>query len=230
MRIAICGEEGSTAIILKQMLYMFSNYKKIGFVVDIFKNSAKLLASKQSYALIFVSFESENGKNTAWNLYNSNLKTPVIIYSENRCHAADAFKINAYYFLQIPLSQKMLFDMLEGFFVSYFSAPLLISDGFESVCINISEILYLEACNKHCIIHLVDKTVHCNKTMARVFAVLPKNRFIKVNRSIIINLDYISRFCSEYIILTNNEALYPSRHFYKGFKLEYYRIKAPKIP
>ncbi|MBO5089876.1 MAG: LytTR family transcriptional regulator DNA-binding domain-containing protein [Clostridia bacterium] len=230
MRIAICGDECSSAIILKRMLYMFSNYKKIGFVVDIFANANDFLASKQSYTLIFISFETEKSKILAKSLLDKNLKTPIIIFSSNCCHAADAFKLNAYYFLQIPLSQKTVFDMLENFFVSYFSAPLLISDGFETVCINVSDILYLEANNKHCIIHLKDKIIYCNKTMARVFAVLPEDRFLKINRAIIINSDYISRFCSEYIILTNGEVLYPSRHFYKSFKLEYHRIKTPKIP
>ncbi len=230
MRIAICCDECSTAFILKRMLYIFSNYKKIGFVVDIFTNATDFLASQQNYILIFISFETENSRKITKSIYKTAFKAPLIIFSTNCCHAADAFKLNAYYFLQIPLSEKALFDMLENFFVSYSSAPLLISDGFETICINVNDILYLEANNKHCIIHLMDKVIYCNKTMARVFAVLPEDRFLKINRAIIINLDYITRFSSEYIILTNGQVLYPSRHFYKSFKLEYYRIKAPKIP
>lgn len=230
MRIAICDDEYSTALILKQMLYMFSNYKKIGFVVDIFTNTKDFWRSQQSYILIFISFETENGKKIAHNLYKNDLKSPIIIFSSNCCHAAEAFKINAYNFLQTPLSQKTLFDILENFFISYFAAPLLISDGFENICINMSSIYYLEADNKHCLIHLKDKTVYCNKTMARVFSVLPEDRFLKISRAFIVNSDYVTRFSSEYIILTNGTILYPSRHFYKSFKIDYCRTKMPKIP
>lgn len=230
MRIAIYDDIFLNIKQIKNAIYNFSNYKKMDIVVDIIDKNIDPSTIKETYALIFISFQNENNKNFAQQLFKNKSQIPIIVFSENLCHAADAFKINAYNFLHIPLCEELLFTILEEFFSSFLSAPLILSDGFENVCINCNEILYLEADNKHCCIHLINQSLYCNKTMARVFEALPQGQFLKISRSFIVNSDYITRFCSEYIILTNGEVLYPSRHFYKSFKVNYTALKTPIIP
>lgn len=230
MRIAICGDDFLNIKQIKRILYIFSNYKKLELVVDIISNDTDILSIKQNYTLLFISFKNENNIKFAQYLCKNKSQIPIIVFSENLCHAADAFKINAYNFLHMPLCEDLLFEMLEDFFASFLSTPLILSDGFENICINANDIFYLEANNKHCYIHLTNQALHCNKTMARVFNALPQGRFLKISRSFIVNCDCITRFCSEYIILINGEVLYPSRHFYKTFKTDYTTFKMPRIP
>ncbi len=230
MRIAICGDDFLNIKQIKHVLYVFSNCKKMGLVIDVLSADTDPLTLKQNYILIFISFENQNSIKFAQHLYKNKSQIPIIVFSKNLYHAADAFKINAYNFLQMPLREDLLFKILEDFFADFLLTPLILSDGFENICINANDIFYLEANNKHCYIHLTNQALHCNKTMARVFNALPQGKFIKISRSFVVNCDYITRFCSEYIILKNGEALYPSRHFYKTFKSDYKSFKMPKMP
>ena len=230
MRIAIYGDNFLNIKQIKRVLYIFSNCKKLELVVDVISNEEDMLSLKQNYVLIFLSFESKNSIMLAHRLYKNKKQIPIIAFSANPCHAVEAYKINAYNFLQLPLCEEMLYKMLENFFTPFLSVPIMLCDGFESICINTEDILYLEANNKHCYIHLNNESFYCNKTMARVYEILTHGHFLKISRSIIVNSDCIARFSSKQIILTNAEVLYPSRHFYKTFKSDYTALKMPKIP
>ena len=227
MKIAIY-DNLSNAKELKRLLYLFSNFKKMDLVVDIFTSTDELFKQKQNYNFFFISFSTPNGLSLAEHLYNYGINTPIIITANNSDQAINAFKINAYYFLQTPIQNDLLFEVLENYF-NTFVYPLLISDGFETICINCNDIIYLEANNKCCLIHLQNQTVQCNKTMARVLEVLPENRFLKINRAFAVNSNCIARFNSENVTLKNGDILHPSRHFYKTFKCDYLRIQTPKI-
>jgi len=104
---------------------------------------------------------------------------------------------------------------------------LCISD--DTVCLNSEEIFYIEASNKHCLIHLKNEIILCKKTMARVSEVLPKIHFQKINRAFIINLNCIDKYNSDSVFLKNGENLHITRTYYKSFKQNYFEYLKPKI-
>ncbi len=231
MRIAIIDDDYENSLKLKELLYLYSNFQKTDFVVDIFTCCDKTIPNANRYTLIFLSLDSKNGKFISRKFYEMGITKKTIITGNDYKIAADAFMINAFGFIKKPYNKPELFDVLENFFkISVAIMPIIVSDGAENFCLNIGDILYLEANNKHSIIHLTNQTVFCNKTMARVNAALPQNCFSKINRAFIVNLNHISSFSSKNVVLSNNEVLPPSRHFYKSFKSDYLRIKSPKIP
>ncbi len=230
MRIAVFDENYCDSAYLKHLIYIFSNNKKFDLVVDVFSDINEFLKTKREYILYFISFETKNGILAAKNLYNKNKNSSIIITANDSRLAVEAFKINAYNFLQLPLKEKILYEILNDFFRSYQCEALLISDGFENIYINVKDILYLEADNKHCVLHLKNQKVYCNKTMARVYNVLPKECFLKTSRAFVVNANHVSRFNSEHIILENGDTLYPSRHFYKSFKCDFLRTSNLRIP
>ena len=230
MRIAVFDENPYNSAYLKQLIYIYSNYKKIELVVDVFSDIERFLSTKREYILYFISFETKNGTFAAQHLCKQNKEASVIITAKDSRLAVEAFKINAYNFIQLPFKKTLVYEILNDFFKAYQCEALLINDGFENIYINIKDIIYLEADNKHCILHLKNQTVYCNKTMARVFDVLPKEYFLKTSRAFVVNTMHVSRFNSEHILLANGETLYPSRHFYQTFKCDFLRTTNPKIP
>lgn len=230
MRIAVFDENYCDSAYLKHLIYIFSNNKKFDLVVDVFSDINEFLKTKREYILYFISFETKNGILAAKNLYNKSKNSSIIITANDSRLAVEAFKINAYNFLQLPLKEKILYEILNDFFRSYQCEALLISDGFENIYINVKDILYLEADNKHCVLHLKNQKVYCNKTMARVYNVLPKECFLKTSRAFVVNANHVSRFNSEHIILENGDTLYPIRHFYKSFKCDFLRTSNLRIP
>ncbi len=230
MRIAIYENNYEDAQKLKNLIYNYCNYKKIDSVVDVYQNGDSLLSSNNNYVLTFLSLENSDGKATIQKLNYNHTGQMIITASDCRL-AADAFRINAYSFLLKPFEKNRLFEILENFFNTVISTSLLlINNCYETFCVRVCDILYLEANNKHCIIHLTDKSIYCNKTMAKVFSVLPQFDFLKINRAFIVNSNHIISFNSENVVLSNKESLHPSRHFYTSFKTDYIRIKNPNIP
>lgn len=231
MKIAVYDNDYKSSAKLKSLLYLYSDYKKADFVVDVFADCNEIFNFSNDYPLIFLSIENEYGKKAAIALNKKERSNKTVVMGGDSRLAAEGFKVNAFNFLQKPFLQSEVFEILEKFFtVSHTVLPLLISTGSQNLCLNICDILYLEANNKHSIIHLKNQTVICNKTMARVFEVLPKSNFSKINRAYVVNLHHISSFSSENVVLSNKEILHPSRHFYKSFKNDYLHTQNPKIP
>ena len=100
----------------------------------------------------------------------------------------------------------------------------------DRVCINTSEIVYLEANNKNCFINLQTEQIRCNTTMARVYSVVPKNHFLKINRAYIVNSDYVNKYNNELVYLKNGVELRISRNYLKDFKQEYIKYINPRQP
>lgn len=231
MKIAVYDNDYKSSMKLKKLLYLYSDYKKADYVVDVFISCKEIFTLSDDYSLIFLSLENESGKKAARELNKKGATRKTVVTGYDCRLAAEGFKVNAFNFLQKPFFESAVFEVLEKFFsVSHTVLPMLISTGRQNLCLNICDILYLEANNKHSIIHLKNQTVTCNKTMARVFDVLPKNSFSKINRAYVVNLNHISSFSSENVVLTNKETLHPSRHFYKSFKTDYLHTQNPKIP
>lgn len=233
MRIAICDSDKNYLKTLKQLLYRYSNTYKMDFIVEEFLNGEQLLQSKNEYCLIFTEYilSGINGLETTKLLRKNNNKTAIIFLSQNTDFIFESFKVSPYRFLTKPLKSEDLFDTLNDFFKSYREEyPLCITDDINTHCLNATDILYLEADNKHCFIHLKNEVIPCKRTMARVSSTLPQKQFKKIHRAFIVNLNFIKKYNNEYVFLNNGEKLHISRNYCKYFKEEYLNFANPKIP
>ncbi len=233
MRIAICDSNIDNLREVKKSLYRYSNLNKIDFIVEEFFCGEELLKSKSTYFIIFIEYNlcGIDGLKTAKKLRENGVKAEIIFLSQNTDFIFESFKVSPYRFLTKPISQKILFETLNDFFNSHSeNYPIWINNQINTYCLNTKDIVYLEADNKHCFVHLSDEAIPCNKTMAKVYSTLPNKYFIKINRAFIVNLNYISKYNSEYVFLNNGQKLHVSRNYYKCFKEEYINFAKPKIP
>ncbi len=230
MRIAICEPDKAFATTLKSEIYRYAEKNRIEIMADCFSYGEVLLKNENQYNLIFMGYYlgGINGLKTAEGLRKSGNNTPIIFISDYTDFIFDSFKVKPYGFiLKSDLSRK-LFTTLNDFFSKMGeNYPLWVKSNEDTVCISTEDIYYLEADNKHCYIHLRNETLHCHKTMAQVFSVLPKNHFSKTNRAFIVNLNHIRRYNNDIITLKNGKTLHPSRTYYKAFKEEYRRFLRP---
>ncbi len=232
MKIAICDSNISELELLKNLLYCYSNSRKLDFFVEKFSSGENLLKSNNEYSIIFSEYNLSgiNGLELAENLRKKNIKSKIIFISKNTDFIIDCFKVSPYRFLKKPIINSELFSVLDDFFNSNIeNHSLLINDKFDTYCLNTSDIFYLEANNKHCYIHLENQVISCNKTMARVMTTLPQKYFKKINRAFIVNLNYISKYNNEYVFLTDGRKLHITRNYYTYFKQEYINFARPKI-
>lgn len=229
MRIALCDRDDYYIEKIKACLYRYSNLYKFEFSVDTFTSSNALLNSDNSYYLVFIEYSLSGfkGLETAKKLKLKNSNTTIIFMTEQTNIILDAFNI-AYSILTKPISENSLFETLDDYFS--LNGIICLCNRGDTYCFDINNIIYLEASNKHCLVHLENTVIEYNKTMARVFAKLPKSKFIKINRAFIINLNYIFKYNREWVYLTNGENLHITRKYYKAFKEEYLHRINPYIP
>lgn len=231
MRIAICDSDTECIKKHKQMIYKYANIHRLEILVEEFYSGIELLASHKSYALVILDYctNALNGLETAVLLRKSDNSCAIVFLSAYTGFIFDSFKVRPYRFLVKPINESILFELLNDFFEARDGyRPLWVKDGDNTVCLSADDIFYLEADNKHCIIGLKSKKIHCRKTMAHVYEELPKDRFCKINRAYIINFKYVSGYNSDEIRLDNGTGLHVSRNYYKSFKSEFRSFAEPQ--
>ena len=230
MRIAICDLDKGFMSYLKKTIYRYAQIHRLDVVADCFLSGESVLSDSPHYNIIFLGYEllGINGLETARQLRQNQVNSCIIFVSDNMEFIFDAFKVDAYRFLRKSVNEKDLFGVMDDYFNKIGGDyPLWIKSGEEVVCISTKDIYYLEADNKHCYIHLKDEILYCNRTMAAVYRILPKNQFAKSNRAFIVNLNHISRYNNDYIVLKNGENFHPSRKYFKTFKDQYRSFLKP---
>lgn len=232
MRIAICDNNYNSIKILKKEIYEYSNQNKLEAAIDSFTTGKELINSNINYNLIFIEYSLPfiNGLEIITTLRKSFPHSAVIFMSSNLNVVFDCFKVNPFGFLKKPISSLELTELLNSFFENkHKNHPIWIRDGKNTFCVNTSEIVYLEALNKQCFVHLNENKIKCNKTMARVYDLLPTNYFFRINRAFIINIECIEKYNNDFIYLKNGKTLHISRNYLKEFKEHYQKIYNPII-
>lgn len=231
MRIAICDIDKNFVLKIKNAIYHYADVNRFDIVVDCYNSGEKLLESKTTYNLIFLEYNLSgiNGLETAKKIKNIYQNTTIIFMSGDTSFVFEAFKVSPFRFLKKPIKSHQFSEALDSYFKKIGKeCPLWIKSHDQTFCLSTEEVLFLEADNKHCYVHLKNERLECNKTMARVFEVLPKNHFSKINRAFVVNLDYITNYSHEELKLKNGVLLPISRNFQKSFKEEYRRFCSPK--
>jgi len=86
------------------------------------------------------------------------------------------------------------------------------------VRVKLSDIANLEAARNYCDIVLIDKQkIDVSAPLNRVFEDLNDSSFIRINRSIVINLNYIKEISGNMVKLSNNNSFLISEKYRKHF-------------
>lgn len=231
MKIAICDSDFAFSQKLKSVLYRYSNLYKYEFLIDVYDCGETLLTSGNNYFLIFMEYSSKEkySLETAKKIRRQNIDSKIIFLTHSPNVTLDAFDINPYRFMMKPLFENNIYSALDDIFSNSADCPICINSGIETICLRTNEILYLEANNKNCYIHLDGKTINCKKTMAKAVDILPKTHFQKINRAYIVNLNKINHYNNDCVSLNNGKKLHITRTYFNDFKQNYNNHLCPKI-
>ena len=230
MRIAICDLDKGFMARLKKIIYSYAELHKMDLVAECFVSGEKIIENPARYNMVFSDnlLQGMTGIEMAARLREQNSSLPIIFVSDRIDFIYDAFKVGTFRFLRKSNLETELYNTLDEYFRKFGSDhPMWIKVGRDTVFLHTDEIYYVEADNKHCKIHLEDKTLDCSRTMAKVCSILPKNQFCKTNRAFIVNLNHIRRYNNDVIEMKNGVTLHPSRKYYKDFKEEFRQFLRP---
>lgn len=193
MNILVVDDEFLALTRLTRML------EELGHKNMIFENPKEALehTSKEYFdvALLDINMPQMNGKELALELLKTNPDIFIIFQSAYEEHALEAFKIGAIDYLLKPFSKEQLQSSLKraSEYRQERKKRFLVRCDEDSILLEDSEILYIEASLSEVIIRTREGFFYYKEKISDIEKELPKN-FFKIHRSIIINLDKIKNF------------------------------------
>ncbi|MBQ9314649.1 MAG: response regulator transcription factor [Clostridia bacterium] len=220
MLVAICDDEPLFCEQLKNAIYNYSNKYNLDTVIEIFYNGSQLLKNDK-FDIIFLDYQMPglDGLQTAHALRKNNHQCTIIFLTSFPEIVYDTFQFETFRFLIKPLDTTKLHEALDSYrkrIETYY--PISVTIDCETIKINTKDIIYVEANGKNSIIRLLNDSIHCPKTLAKVFSLLPTNCFYKPHRSFVVNFLYIDSYTKNSIRFINGEYAKISRDQYKQFK------------
>ncbi len=159
-------------------------------------------------------------------------KTMIIFTTAFSEYALESYELEAVDYLLKPINEERLIKavnkaqeyhkLLQGEqqFEKADASHLFIRADRRTHRINYDDLLFIEGLKDYVILQLKNQKLITNLTIKNIHGLLPKNRFLRVNRSYIVNKDHIDSFDSSTIFIGEYEIPLGSTYrtsFMEGF-------------
>ena len=149
--------------------------------------------------------------------------TKVIFTTAYREYAIDGFNLQAVDYLLKPISLERLQQAVQKYkaentliITEDKKDYIVVRSERKMVKINLVDTLFIESLSDYLKIHTLTKTVITRETISNIEIKLPKQLFIRIHRSFIVSLDFITSYTAEYVELTD-KAIPISRTYRSSF-------------
>lgn len=228
VNIAICDDNKEIRGGTEKLLLKYFIQRNLEYRTTKYESGEELLAEVEKYDLVFLDYEfgdkGENGLTIAKKIRAKKLDVTIIFLTSYSSIVFDAFEVSTFRFLVKPLVEEKLFAAMDDFYKTMEEDELLVikKDGIKYF-IRESQISYVEADGKNCIIHYINKgdIIKCNETLAAVEERISKKHFFRCHKSFLVNMRYVDSFSHTDLTLQNEEKIMISRHKYKPFSTAY---------
>lgn len=217
MKIAICDDNPIIVEELHRKLDKIIQKMKMNAVIADFTDAEDLLYEIETtgiFDIIFLDIEigKINGIEFADKLNHEHYVYTLIFISQYSTYYKTAFEVQPFWFLDKPFEEEKLERSLQNALNSlkYRYETFNYYYAKEYYRILIDNIMYVQSCGRTILLYCVDKTVH------RFYGKLGKveedlrtkhRKFIRVNRSVCVNLNYVSKWTFKYMELVNGETI-----------------------
>lgn len=232
--IALCDDE---KVELKKTEQMLDNYEKkhygLDFRVECFENAETLLymAKEKNYVpdliVMDIYMPEKMGIDAAKELRNMGNEAKIIFLTTSREHALEAFGVNASQYLVKPVTEKVLFSILDKLLREVDEERrkyLLLRIEGRIQRVAVSDIIYCEAQGKIQCLYFSDGT-QCllRMTMTEIYEMLSHyETFVRVGVAYIMNLDHINSLNARELNMDNGQKIYLPRGSYQSLRERYF--------
>lgn len=160
---------------------------------------------KPDLVFLDINMPSKNGLSVMNEIIEMNIPTEVIFVTAHQEYLMDALRINAFDYIIKPINREELNEAIERFsnkpntditqtFKKIDHNKIALSNAYGTIYIKASDISYIQADGCYTKIHLIQgKAEIISKNIGRIENLFPTSNFYRINRSVIINLEYISK-------------------------------------
>lgn len=216
MQIAVCDDLQNERRRLTEMITEFFEERHIPIQIAEFESGEAFLSAfqKGTFALSFLDIYmgGMNGIETAKTLKEIDPDCAVIFTTTSREHGADAFDIEAFYYLVKPFEKEKLFVVLEKWYNLFCEhKSIQIKCGKTEREVLMKEILYVEVFGRSSTVHTLRETFNSSLSLAVIEKMLPEEEFCRAIRYCLVSLWHIARMEEESILLDHGEKIPLSR-------------------
>lgn len=216
MKIAVCDDMSDQRARLVLMLKEYLGWRGVGAAVLEYDSGEALLAAFSPHAfdlvLLDIYMKALDGVETARRIKSAEPDCPVIFTTSSAEHGADAYDVEALYYLVKPLERDKLFHVLDKW---YDRIPALhtvsVKTGRSQREIALAEILYVEVQGRSSTVHTLTETVESSMPLSAIEALLPEKDFCRVIRYCVVALGQIRSVGDVSLTLSNGQVLPLSR-------------------
>lgn len=211
MRIALCDDEPNITEDLEQRIRAYAFKRDYEIECERFTDGRDLL-ERGKFDLYFLDFcmDAMNGIELAQALKEKYSHAVTICYLTNYDAAAAQIinqGIHAEGFLKKPVDDAQLEEKLDQFYRLSFFNRFELRRGKRYQTVFAQDILYVEADNKQVKLHLFDGVESYNYLLRDLEKLLPAGLFYRIQRSYLVNLQYVDSYDAKSVTLKNGETL-----------------------
>lgn len=208
MRIAVCDDEAEEREQIARTLRERDPLQR----VECFSDGASLLEAARRgrpFSMVFLDIylPKENGVDIARALRKVSPGTGIVFATTSREHAVDAFSLNALHYLVKPVTAKGVAEAFRRLAqIRERERPVLtVTVGRDSHTVYLDAIIGMESIRHAVEITLADGRVLKVWTPLSELEGMLDERFLKITRGVVVNMDYIEQMGVDVCILRNGD-------------------------
>lgn len=222
-KIAICDDEKSVCSEIEKYIEQFFSNNHIEGQMEVFYSGDEIcdyIKAQKSFDLIFLDIELPKKTGIEVGKYireeRKDESTDIIYISSKTNYAMELFKCRPLDFLIKPITYKKVEDILNIVVkrnkVRHQTFSLQIGNIHSIV--SLLDILYFQSENKKIYIKLIsgEEQIFTGK-LDSVEKSLPKDSFLRIHKSFLINYDYVSQYSLEYVRMVDGTVMNISKAY-----------------
>ena len=225
VKVAICEDEKSYALEIKEQIELFSKENCIDFDISVFTCAEDMLKSggKFDIAVLDVEMDGKNGIELGETLRKINPHIALMYVTAYNKYLDDALNLSAVRFFEKPLDKGRFYRGLSDAVkrIDNSTVSFYLKDGKTTERVNACDIIYIEIENRKSKVVTQEKEYHSAAPIGFWRDKLKSSVFASPHKSFIVNLNYVTSYERNSIILNNKYHIAVSRNrqteFYKTF-------------
>lgn len=233
MKIAVCDDMQAERELLIPILRAYFAERGLDASIYEFESGEALTAAFSSglFDIVFMDIymDGMTGIDTARLLRSADKECVIIFTTTSREHGADAYDLDAFYYIVKPFEKDKLFSVMDKWYANFCEVRTVRFKLGRTECeICIRDILYIDVQGRNCTVHTGAESIITSTPLSAVETLLPDGEFVRTIRYCLAALRHITFIGEDSLTLSNGEKLPVSRRERDNVKqrLAAYRLRA----
>ncbi len=220
MRLAICDDESSQIIYLKELINIWSKNCDEIIQVQAYESAEAFLfayAENKDFDILLLDIQMKNmnGLDLAREIRKDNETLQIIFITGFSDYAAEGYDVSALHYLMKPVNEQKFMDVL-GKAAARLQTPrraILFKKGSENIRILADDIYYAEAFSHYVTLHIKGGEESFNMRISDMEKLLGEG-FFRCHRSYIVGMKHVRRVSRTAMVLDTGKEIPLSRGLY----------------